>query len=141
MFSFLKPPSKLSRISEDSNDEEDDFSLPFFLSFFLYILDIEQRKKILVHGKKVLIHMKTIKNQSQMYIFNFVSRYQTFRIYSAGKEGPLVFCIHGAGASGLSFTLLAVQNIGYVIKQKYSKSFCRIVAPDLRGHGIIDEFY
>ena len=76
-----------------------------------------------------------------MYIFNFVFNKQIFRIYNAGKEGPLVFCIHGAGASRLSFTLLDVQNIGYVIKQKYSKSFCRIVAPDLRGHGIIDEFY
>lgn len=31
-----------------------------------------------------------------------------YRIYHAGAKGPIVFCIHGAGATGLSFTMLAV---------------------------------
>ncbi|XP_050376321.1 uncharacterized protein LOC126793746 [Argentina anserina] len=48
-----------------------------------------------------------------------------FHVYMAGTEGPVVFCLHGGGFSGLSFALSASQ-----IKEK-----ARVVAMDLRGHG------
>ncbi|KAL3845701.1 hypothetical protein ACJIZ3_003104 [Penstemon smallii] len=48
-----------------------------------------------------------------------------FHIYKAGTEGPVVFCLHGGGYSGLSFTLSASK-----IKEK-----ARVIALDLRGHG------
>jgi protein phosphatase methylesterase 1 len=48
-----------------------------------------------------------------------------FNVYTAGSEGPVVFCLHGGGYSGLSFALAASQ-----IKDK-----ARVVAMDLRGHG------
>ncbi|XP_022733287.1 protein phosphatase methylesterase 1 isoform X3 [Durio zibethinus] len=48
-----------------------------------------------------------------------------FHLYMAGKEGPVVFCLHGGGYSGLSFALSAGK-----IKEK-----ARVVAMDLRGHG------
>ncbi|XP_004299853.1 PREDICTED: protein phosphatase methylesterase 1 [Fragaria vesca subsp. vesca] len=48
-----------------------------------------------------------------------------FHVYMAGTEGPVVFCLHGGGYSGLSFALSASQ-----IKEK-----ARVVAMDLRGHG------
>ncbi|XP_038718018.1 protein phosphatase methylesterase 1-like isoform X3 [Tripterygium wilfordii] len=43
----------------------------------------------------------------------------------AGTEGPVVFCLHGGGYSGLSFALSAGK-----IKEK-----ARVVSMDLRGHG------
>jgi protein phosphatase methylesterase 1 len=49
----------------------------------------------------------------------------TFHVYSAGTEGPVIFCLHGGGYSGLSFALAAGK-----LKQKV-----RVVAMDLRGHG------
>ncbi|PWA99187.1 esterase/lipase/thioesterase family protein [Artemisia annua] len=48
-----------------------------------------------------------------------------FHVYTAGNEGPVVFCLHGGGYSGLSFAISA-----RVIKEK-----ARVVAMDLRGHG------
>ncbi|KAH8490060.1 hypothetical protein H0E87_022546 [Populus deltoides] len=48
-----------------------------------------------------------------------------FHVYMAGTEGPVVFCLHGGGYSGLSFALSASK-----IKEK-----ARVVAMDLRGHG------
>ncbi|PIN22346.1 putative acetyltransferases and hydrolases with the alpha/beta hydrolase fold [Handroanthus impetiginosus] len=48
-----------------------------------------------------------------------------FHVYKAGTEGPVVFCLHGGGYSGLSFALSASK-----IKEK-----ARVVAVDLRGHG------
>lgn len=48
-----------------------------------------------------------------------------FHIYLAGTGGPVVFCLHGGGYSGLSFALAARQ-----IKEK-----SRVVAMDMRGHG------
>ncbi|GLT32957.1 hypothetical protein SLA2020_075840 [Shorea laevis] len=48
-----------------------------------------------------------------------------FHVYMAGTEGPVVFCLHGGGFTGLSFALSASK-----IKEK-----ARIVAMDLRGHG------
>ncbi|XP_065882042.1 uncharacterized protein [Euphorbia lathyris] len=48
-----------------------------------------------------------------------------FHVYMAGTEGPVVFCLHGGGYSGLSFALSAGK-----IKEK-----ARVVAMDLRGHG------
>jgi protein phosphatase methylesterase 1 len=48
-----------------------------------------------------------------------------FHVYMAGTEGPVVFCLHGGGYSGLSFAV----STG-IIKEK-----ARVVAMDLRGHG------
>ncbi|KAG6738728.1 hypothetical protein POTOM_058350 [Populus tomentosa] len=48
-----------------------------------------------------------------------------FHVYMAGTEGPVVFCLHGGGYSGLSFALSTSK-----IKEK-----ARVVAMDLRGHG------
>uniref|UniRef100_A0A7N0RBL7 Protein phosphatase methylesterase 1 n=1 Tax=Kalanchoe fedtschenkoi TaxID=63787 RepID=A0A7N0RBL7_KALFE len=48
-----------------------------------------------------------------------------FHVYVAGTEGPVVFCLHGGGYSGLSFALSSSK-----IKDK-----ARVVAMDLRGHG------
>ncbi|KAF3953030.1 hypothetical protein CMV_021484 [Castanea mollissima] len=48
-----------------------------------------------------------------------------FHVYMAGTEGPVVFCLHGGGYSGLSFALAAS-----IIKEK-----ARVVAMDMRGHG------
>ncbi|GAB4839530.1 hypothetical protein Ancab_029056 [Ancistrocladus abbreviatus] len=48
-----------------------------------------------------------------------------FHMYKAGSEGPVVFCLHGGGYSGLSFALSASK-----IKEK-----ARVVSMDLRGHG------
>ncbi|XAR57508.1 Protein phosphatase methylesterase-1 [Bertholletia excelsa] len=48
-----------------------------------------------------------------------------FHVYKAGSDGPVIFCLHGGGYSGLSFALAASK-----IKDK-----ARVVAMDLRGHG------
>jgi len=48
-----------------------------------------------------------------------------FNVYTAGSEGPVVFCLHGGGYSGLSFALAASR----------MKDKTRVVAMDLRGHG------
>ncbi|XP_068648307.1 uncharacterized protein [Aristolochia californica] len=48
-----------------------------------------------------------------------------FHVYSAGSEGPVVFCLHGGGYSGLSFALAASK-----MKEK-----ARVAALDLRAHG------
>ncbi|XP_077231821.1 esterase/lipase/thioesterase family protein [Tasmannia lanceolata] len=48
-----------------------------------------------------------------------------FHIYLAGSQGPVVFCLHGGGYSGLSFALAASK-----IKEN-----ARVVGMDLRGHG------
>lgn len=46
-------------------------------------------------------------------------------LYTMGKESCVFFCIHGAGHSALSFTLLAQQ----------LQEFATIVSYDIRGHG------
>uniref|UniRef100_A0A1B6D430 Protein phosphatase methylesterase 1 n=1 Tax=Clastoptera arizonana TaxID=38151 RepID=A0A1B6D430_9HEMI len=51
----------------------------------------------------------------------------TFRVYSAGEEGPVVFLLHGGGFSGLTWSLLAKKLIEMVV--------VRVVAMDIRGHG------
>ncbi|CAD6260783.1 unnamed protein product [Miscanthus lutarioriparius] len=48
-----------------------------------------------------------------------------FNVYTAGSEGPVVFCLHGGGYSGLSFALTASR----------MKDKAHVVAMDLRGHG------
>ncbi|GMH14071.1 hypothetical protein Nepgr_015912 [Nepenthes gracilis] len=48
-----------------------------------------------------------------------------FHIYKAGLEGPVVFCLHGGGYSGLSFAVSA----------RKIRENARVVAMDLRGHG------
>lgn len=49
----------------------------------------------------------------------------TIPVYYAGTKGPVIFCIHGAGHSALSFGPLA----------KACKDFVRVVSFDIRGHG------
>ncbi|KAH9574443.1 hypothetical protein CY35_01G057800 [Sphagnum magellanicum] len=50
----------------------------------------------------------------------------TFHVYLAGTQGPVLFCLHGGGYTGLSFALVAGK-----MKEKV-----RIVAMDARGHGL-----
>ncbi|KAG2499014.1 hypothetical protein HYH03_003200 [Edaphochlamys debaryana] len=50
----------------------------------------------------------------------------TFNVYSAGEAGPVVLCVHGGGYSGLTWSLVAKR-----LKDRY-----RVLAPDLRGHGL-----
>jgi len=49
----------------------------------------------------------------------------TIPIYFSGTTGPVLFCIHGAGHSALSFGPLAIE----------VKEFARVASFDLRGHG------
>jgi len=52
----------------------------------------------------------------------------TFNVYSTGPEdAPVVMCLHGAGYTGLTWSLVATR-----LKEK---GF-RVMAPDLRGHGL-----
>lgn len=46
-------------------------------------------------------------------------------MYTAGADGPLFFCLHGAGDSASSFACLA----------KEVKQFASLVSFDFRGHG------
>jgi protein phosphatase methylesterase 1 len=50
---------------------------------------------------------------------------ETIPIYFSGTTGPVLFCIHGAGHSALSFGPLAVA----------TKEFARVASFDIRGHG------
>ena len=50
----------------------------------------------------------------------------TFRVYCAGAAGPVLLLLHGGGYSGLTWALM-VRRLA---------SACRVVAPDLRGHGL-----
>ncbi|XP_077399522.1 protein phosphatase methylesterase 1-like isoform X2 [Vanacampus margaritifer] len=50
-----------------------------------------------------------------------------FRVYKAGREGPLLVLLHGGGHSALSwavFTTAIIARVG-----------CQVLAMDLRGHG------
>jgi len=50
-----------------------------------------------------------------------------FNVYRTGGEGVAIFCLHGAGYTGLSFARLAGS-----LTQRFK---CQVIAPDLRGHG------
>eukprot|EP00878_Enallax_costatus_P021011 GHUV01022228.1.p1 GENE.GHUV01022228.1~~GHUV01022228.1.p1 ORF type:complete len:138 (+),score=11.03 GHUV01022228.1:249-662(+) len=49
----------------------------------------------------------------------------SFNAYTAGSGNAVVFCLHGGGYTGLTWSLVARQ-----LKDRY-----RVVAPDLRCHG------
>ncbi|CAH1159838.1 unnamed protein product [Phaedon cochleariae] len=51
----------------------------------------------------------------------------TFNLYSRGKKGPILLCLHGGGYSGLTWALFA-EEIMELIN-------CQVIALDLRGHG------
>lgn len=59
-------------------------------------------------------------------LIDCADRNVSFNVYYAGNQGPVLYCIHGGGYSGLTWAMLAAQ----------LKHTCRIVAPDLRGHGL-----
>jgi pimeloyl-ACP methyl ester carboxylesterase len=54
----------------------------------------------------------------------------SFNIYSAGPPPsptvPVVMCLHGGGYTGLTWAIVASR----------LKPHCRVIAPDLRGHGL-----
>ncbi|KAJ9562898.1 hypothetical protein OSB04_008058 [Centaurea solstitialis] len=65
-----------------------------------------------------------------------------FHIYTAGKEGPVVFCLHGGGYSGYfatqkvkSVVLQTIPRLSFAISARLIKEKARVVAMDLRGHG------
>jgi protein phosphatase methylesterase 1 len=51
---------------------------------------------------------------------------QTFHVYLAGSQGPVLFCLHGGGYTGLSFALVAGK----------TREKVRVVAMDARGDGL-----
>lgn len=51
-----------------------------------------------------------------------------FSVYLSGAEGPVVFCLHGAGFTALSWAAVASKLC----------RFCRVIAFDCRGHGCIE---
>jgi protein phosphatase methylesterase 1 len=57
--------------------------------------------------------------------FDDMEMYKGTPIYYAGSKGAIVFCLHGAGDSSLSFSCMA----------KVLKAKCRVVAFDFKGHG------
>ncbi|MFH4983600.1 hypothetical protein AB6A40_010309 [Gnathostoma spinigerum] len=50
-----------------------------------------------------------------------------FCVYLKGTSGPLFYMLHGGGYSGLTWSCLA-EELSKLLE-------CRILAPDLRGHG------
>lgn len=50
-----------------------------------------------------------------------------FNVYIKGNEGPIFYLLHGGGYSGLTWACFA--------KELATLISCRVVAPDLRGHG------
>ncbi|MEW5312924.1 MAG: hypothetical protein WDW38_004522 [Sanguina aurantia] len=50
----------------------------------------------------------------------------SFNVYTAGDKGAVLLCLHGGGYTGLTWSLVAKQ-----LKDRY-----RVVAPDLRCHGM-----
>ncbi|XP_030748392.1 protein phosphatase methylesterase 1 [Sitophilus oryzae] len=48
-------------------------------------------------------------------------------IYRKGSKGPIIFCLHGGGYNGLTWSLFA--------KEIYANIECQIIAVDFRGHG------
>jgi len=51
----------------------------------------------------------------------------TFCVYEAGRDGPLLLCLHGAGYSALTWAFMA-RALTVAVP-------CRVAAMDLRGHG------
>lgn len=50
-----------------------------------------------------------------------------FNVYLKGDEGPVFYLLHGGGFSGLTWACFA--------KELTTLVTCRVIAPDLRGHG------
>ncbi|EFP09559.1 hypothetical protein CRE_25587 [Caenorhabditis remanei] len=50
-----------------------------------------------------------------------------FNVYLKGDEGPIFYLLHGGGYSGLTWACFA--------KELCTLVTCRVIAPDLRGHG------
>ncbi|KAK6746400.1 hypothetical protein RB195_012481 [Necator americanus] len=50
-----------------------------------------------------------------------------FSVYLKGNSGPVFYFLHGGGYSGLTWSCLALELC--------SRIGCRLLAPDLRGHG------
>ncbi|CAJ0597853.1 unnamed protein product [Cylicocyclus nassatus] len=51
-----------------------------------------------------------------------------FNVYLKGSTGPLFYFLHGGGYSGLTWSCLATELC--------SRVQCRLLVPDLRGHGL-----
>ncbi|VDN25707.1 unnamed protein product [Gongylonema pulchrum] len=56
-----------------------------------------------------------------------ISEQDIFCVYTKGDAGPMFFLLHGGGYSGLTWACLT--------EELSTLAQCRIVAPDLRGHG------
>ncbi|KAM0940754.1 putative protein phosphatase methylesterase-1 [Dioscorea sansibarensis] len=112
-------PTNLSALPEDAADE-DPQSLPSAFS----LVSIPPRPASQTSSQKYspLEWSSFFDKEEDVAI---PSLNDVFHIYLVGSEGPVVFCLHGGGYSGLSFALAASK-----IKEK-----ARVVAMDLRGHG------
>ncbi|XP_077984952.1 protein phosphatase methylesterase 1-like [Glandiceps talaboti] len=51
----------------------------------------------------------------------------SFRVYECGREGPVLYLLHGGGHSALSWAVLS-KDLTKIVR-------CRILATDFRGHG------
>lgn len=51
----------------------------------------------------------------------------TFRVYTKGSHGPLLFLLHGGGYSGLTWALFS-NEVCHIVE-------CQVAALDIRGHG------
>lgn len=59
---------------------------------------------------------------------DIVTNNGSFHIYKKGNTGPILFCLHGGGYSGLTWSLFAVEICKNIE--------CQVIAIDLRGHGL-----
>ncbi|XP_010245725.1 PREDICTED: protein phosphatase methylesterase 1 [Nelumbo nucifera] len=108
-------PSNLSSLPEETSEEE-----PQHISAFS---SVPPRPAAQASSKFSPLEWSGYFDQEDD--ITFPGSNDVYHVYKAGAEGPVVFCLHGGGYSGLSFALSASK-----IKEK-----ARVVAMDLRGHG------
>ncbi|KAK4788317.1 hypothetical protein SAY86_019636 [Trapa natans] len=114
-------PSSLGALSEDGSSEDKDQPLPLRPTSFDSSLPHPPARISKKVSSPIDWNMYFDKEED----VHIPEATDVFHVYTAGTEGPVVFCIHGGGYSGLSFALAASK-----IKEK-----ARVVAMDLRGHG------
>uniref|UniRef100_A0A8B9KQZ2 protein phosphatase methylesterase-1 n=1 Tax=Astyanax mexicanus TaxID=7994 RepID=A0A8B9KQZ2_ASTMX len=63
-----------------------------------------------------------------VFIHSFDVCVYVFRVYKSGQDGPLLVLLHGGGHSALSWAVFTAAMT--------SRVTCRVLAMDLRGHGV-----
>ncbi|CAI5446490.1 unnamed protein product [Caenorhabditis angaria] len=75
-----------------------------------------------IHDNSILLWDKFFDEKREIAVNE-----DTFNVYLKGKSGPIFYLLHGGGYSGLTWACFT--------EQLTSSIDCRILAPDLRGHG------